>query len=93
MSEKKTTDATPIYPITRKAISLVVRTHRILVEKTTAELADAAGIQPQRLARIEAEDGDLTVEEMQRLAMAVDITIEDLVADFLRITRRQHLHQ
>lgn len=92
MSEKEKVPP-PIYPVTRKSIALVVRTHRVLVEKTTDEMAEAAGIHPKRLGRIEAEDADLTVEEMQRLAMAVDITIEEMLADLLRIARRQNTHR
>jgi|GEM_PF-6046434 len=78
--------------VTRKAVSLALRTHRVLNELTQEELCKRIESMSQsRLSRIEKEESDIRLVDLEALALAFEVDIQELLEDILRLGRRQNL--
>jgi transcriptional regulator with XRE-family HTH domain len=63
------------------AFGRAVRRQRVQQQRSVRELARAAGITEQRLARIEAGRCDVRYEQLLDLARSLDLTPAELVRD------------
>ncbi len=69
--------------VTRKAVSLALGTHRVLNELTQEELCKRIESMSQsRLSRIEKEESDIRLVDLEALALAFEVDIRALGGHF-----------
>lgn len=61
----------------------VVKSKRVKADHTRASLADATGIPESNIKRREEGTNEITVSELERIAVAVDVTAAEIVEEAL----------